>query len=178
MKQQLSLTVTALFALAACTAIAQTDQANRMKLSADDSAFLTKALQGGMAEVELGNLAQQNGSSDVVKQFGKQMVEDHTMINGELQTQATSKGVPVPSALDAKSQATKDRLSKLTGADFDRAYMQEMVTDHQQDIAEFRRESARATDPDVKALAAKTLPTLENHLKMARAGSAEVKKEK
>ena len=178
MKQQLSLTVTALFALAACTAIAQTDQANRMKLSADDSAFLTKALQGGMAEVELGNLAQQNGSSDVVKQFGKQMVEDHTMINGELQTQATSKGVPVPSALDAKSQATKDRLSKLSGADFDRAYMQEMVTDHQQDVAEFRRESARATDPDIKALAAKTLPTLENHLKMARAGLAEVKKEK
>jgi putative membrane protein len=178
MKQQLSLTVTALFALAACSAIAQTDQANRMKLSADDSAFVTKALQGGMAEVELGNLAQQNGTSDVVKQFGKQMVEDHTKIGDELKSLATSKGVPVPTALDAKSQATKDRLSMLTGAEFDRAYMQEMLTDHQQDVAEFRRESTRATDPDIKAFAAKALPTLESHLKMARAGLAEVKKEK
>jgi putative membrane protein len=178
MKQHLSLAVTALFALAACSAIAQTDQANRMKLSPDDSAFLAAAFEGGMAEVELGNLAQQRGSSDVVKQFGKQMVEDHTMINDEIKALATGKGVPIPSALDAKSQATQDRLSKLSGAAFDRAYMQDMVTDHQKDVAEFRRMSTRAADPDIKAFAAKTLPTLEKHLKMARTGLAEVKNQK
>jgi putative membrane protein len=126
----------------------------------------------------LGNLAQQNGSSDTVKQFGKQMVEDHSRINDDLKSLATSKGVPVPTSLDAKSQATKDRLSKLSGTEFDRAYMQDMVTDHQQDVAEFRRMSARATDPDVKAFASKNLPTLEEHLKLARTGLADVRKQK
>ena len=117
MKHRPSLTVTALFALAVCSAIAQTD-ANRMRLSADESAFITTALEGGMAEVELGTLAQQQGSSDAVKQFGKQMVEDHTKVNDELKILASNKGVPVPTALDAKSAATKDRLSKLSGAEF------------------------------------------------------------
>jgi putative membrane protein len=149
-----------------------------MKLSAEDSAFVTKAAQGGMAEVELGNLAQQNGSSDTVKQFGKRMVGDHTKANDELKTLASDKGVSLPTALDAKSQATKDRLSKLSGAAFDRAYMQDMVTDHQQDVAEFRKQSTRGTDPDLKAFASKTLPTLEEHLKLARTGLAEVRKQK
>lgn len=177
MKQKLTLTVTALFGLAVCSAIAQTE-ANRMKLSAGENTFLTNAAEGGMAEVELGNLAQEKGNSDVVKQFGKRMVDDHSKINDELKPLASSKGVTVPTTLDAKSQATKDRLSKLSGAAFDRAYMQDMVTDHTHDVAEFRRMASSATDPDIKAFASKQLPTLEEHLKLARTDLAEVRKEK
>ena len=89
---------------------------------------------------------------------------------------ASSKGATVPSSLDPKDQATLDHLSKLNGAEFDRTYMQDMAKDHRMDVAEFRRESNRGTDPDVKAFASKTLPTLEDHLKMAEQIQKQVNK--
>lgn len=156
------------------TGVALAQNANRM--GSADSGFVTKAAQGGMAEVELGKLAQSNGSNDQVKQFGKRMVDDHTKANDDLQKIASQKGITLPTGLSAKDQATKDRLSKLTGADFDRAYMQDMVKDHQEDVSEFRKESNSGQDPDIKSFAAKTLPTLQDHLRMAKDTSAAVKK--
>ncbi len=96
------------------------------------------------------------------------MVDDHSKANDELKTLAQNKNITLPTDLDAKHKALRDRLSKLQGAQFDKAYMQAMVQDHKQDVSEFRHESTSGTDPDVKSFAAKTLPTLEDHLKLAQ----------
>jgi len=134
----------------------------------DANAFLVQAASGGIAEVELGRLAQQRGSSPDVKGFGERMIRDHTQANRELDALATKKGVAVPEKLDREHAALRDRLSKLSGGDFDRAYMKEMTADHEQDVAEFRRVSEGAKDPDVRAFAAHTLPTLISHLDEAK----------
>jgi putative membrane protein len=138
------------------------------QLTAGDKSFIKKAAEGGLAEVELGRLAAEKGHSDEVKKFGQRMVDDHSKANDQLTQLASSKGVNVPNDLDAKDKATKDRLSKLSGAQFDRAYMNDMVLDHSKDVAEFRHESRMAKDSDVKNFASQTLPTLEDHLKEAR----------
>jgi putative membrane protein len=133
-----------------------------------DETFMTKAALGGMAEVELGKLAVEKAASDEVKKFGQRMVDDHSKANDDLKTLAQNKKITLPADMDPKEKALRDRLSKLSGAAFDRAYMQAMLADHRQDVAEFRKEANSGKDPDVKAFAAKTLPTLEEHLKMAQ----------
>jgi putative membrane protein len=133
-----------------------------------DAAFVHEAAIGGMAEVELGRVATQNASSDDVKQFGQRMVDDHGKAGDELKGLASKKNLTLPTGLDQKHQALRDRLAKLKGAAFDKAYMSEMVSDHQKDVAAFQREAKSGSDPDVKAWAQKTLPTLQEHLKMAR----------
>lgn len=138
------------------------------QLSSSDRGFIMKAAEGGMAEVQLGQLATQNGSSEDVKKFGQRMVDDHTKANDQLKQLAESKGVQIPSDLSAKDKAAKDKLSKLNGAEFDRAYMKDMVQDHTKDVSEFRKESTSAKDSDVKSFASQTLPTLEDHLKQAK----------
>lgn len=138
------------------------------KLSAADKMFVKKAAQGGMAEVELGQLATQKAQSDDVKKFGQRMVDDHTKANDQLKQIASQEGVQVPTSLDAKDQALKDHLSKLSGEQFDRMYMQHMVQDHRQDIAEFQKEANSGKDQSVKDFASQTLPTLQSHLKEAQ----------
>jgi putative membrane protein len=133
-----------------------------------DTKFVKDAAVGGMAEVELGKLAKDKGASDGVKQFGQKMVDDHTAVNNDLKTVAKNKNIDLPTALDAKHQATVDRLSKLSGADFDHAYSTEMLKDHQTDVKEFQHEAQAGADPDVKSFASKHLPTLQEHLKMAQ----------
>jgi putative membrane protein len=128
-----------------------------------------------MAEVELGKLATERGSNPDVKQFGQRMGDDHTKANDQLKEVASSKNISLPTSLNAKDQATKLKLSTLSGAAFDRAYMSDMVTDHTQDVSEFRNESASATDPAIKDFATQTLPTLEDHLKEAKRIAPEVK---
>jgi putative membrane protein len=137
-------------------------------LMAADDTFVTKAAKGGMAEVELGKLAADKASSDTVKKFGQRMVDDHGKANDELKTLAQSKNITLPSEIGPGEKALRDRLMKLSGPAFDRAYMKAMVDDHVKDVNEFRMESKSGKDADVKAWAAKTLPTLEEHLKMAR----------
>ena len=132
-----------------------------------DSTFVKKAAQGGLAEVELGQLAAQKASSEEVKKFGQRMVDDHTKANEQLKQVAAEKNIDVPQQLDAKDKATKARLEKLSGEQFDRAYMKYMVRDHQKDVAEFERESKIAKDPAIKNFAQQTLPTLKDHLKEA-----------
>ena len=136
--------------------------------SMDDQKFMKQAADGGMAEVELGQLAVQKASSNEVKEFGQRMVDDHGKANQELKTLAGEKGVTLPSQPTAKHELTKEKLSKLSGDEFDKAYMAEMLKDHKKDVAEFRRESQNAKDGDVKKFAAQTLPTLEDHLKQAQ----------
>jgi putative membrane protein len=131
-----------------------------------DQAFVHEAAMGGMAEVELGKLAAAKATNSKVKSFAERMVTDHGKANDELKNLASSKHVTLPAAVDAKHQAAHDRLAKLSGAAFDRAYVRDMVTDHEKDVAAFRRESQSGKDPDVKMWAAKTLPTLQDHLKM------------
>jgi putative membrane protein len=140
-----------------------------------DRHFLVKAAEGGMAEVQLGQLAQSNGSTSDVKDFGARMVKDHSAANDELKALAQQKGIDVPSQLDAKDQADYDSLSKLSGPAFDKAYVQDMVKAHKTDVALFKRASASAQDPDVKDFASKTLPTLEDHLSHVKMLQSQVK---
>jgi putative membrane protein len=174
MKKSLSMLAMGAAALGFALAPALSAQsANR--LATADNTFVTKAAQGGMAEVELGNLAKTNASNDDVKSFGDQMVTDHGKANDELKSIAAKKGITLPTSLDSKHQAEVNRLSKLKGADFDREYMKLMVADHRMDVSEFRKEADHGSDPDIKAFAAKTLPTLQNHLQMAESTDAKVK---
>ena len=138
------------------------------QLSAADKTFVNKAAQGGMAEVELGQLATQKAQSDQVKQFGQKMVDDHTKANDKLKEVASQENITLPTGLDAKDQATMDHLSKLSGAQFDKAYMQDMVEDHKKDVAEFQKEANSGKDPAVKNFAQQTLPVLQQHLQMAQ----------
>jgi putative membrane protein len=167
------------------TAVAQTSQATqppatssssqaRRSSGSADHTFIMKAAEGGMAEVELGKLAQDKGASDQVKQFGKKMADDHGKANDELKTLAQNKNITLPADLDAKDKALKTRLEKLSGPAFDRAYMQAMVKDHRADVSEFKKEASSGKDPDVKAFASKTLPTLESHLQLAQDDSKAV----
>ncbi|HJT70527.1 MAG TPA: DUF4142 domain-containing protein [Terriglobales bacterium] len=137
-------------------------------LSASDQQFIKKAAEGGLAEVQLGQLATEKASSPEVKQFGQRMVDDHSKANDQLKQVASQKGVTVPDKLNAKDAATKAKLEKLSGEAFDRAYMKDMVTDHTKDVSEFKMASKNAKDPDVKNFASQTLPTLEEHLKQAK----------
>jgi putative membrane protein len=150
------------------------ESANR--LSNPDSAFAMKAAQGGMAEVQLGQLATQNASNPDVKAFGQRMIDDHTKANERLKAIAGQKGFTLPANVDAKDQATYDRLSKLRGLEFDRAYASDMVKDHREDIAEFEKEANGGNDPDLKRFAADTLPTLREHLSLAEKADAKVRK--
>ena len=146
--------------------------ANRMT---SDTNFAAKAAEGGMAEVQLGKLAEGHAENSAVKQFGQRMVTDHTKANDQLKEIASKDNITLPTSVDAKQQATMDHLSKLNGAEFDRAYMQHMVADHKTDISEFRRESEHGTNPDLKSFASNTLPTLEEHLKLAEQTLQKVK---
>jgi putative membrane protein len=142
-------------------------------LSAADKTFATKAAAGGQAEVELGQLATRDASAPAVKQFGERMVTDHTQANQALIEIARQKNLTLPSTPDAADQATEKKLSALKGHAFDSAYMQDMVQDHQKDVADFRNESETGQDPDLKAFAAKYLPVIEHHLQMAQAAERE-----
>jgi putative membrane protein len=139
--------------------------------SGSDADFVKKASSGGMAEVKLGQLAQQKASSPAVKQFGKQMETDHSKANEELQAATSSSGMTASTSLDAKNQALYDKLSGLSGSQFDHAYMQAMIKDHKEDIAEFQKEAKTGHDPKIKAFAAKTVPTLKEHLTMAESAA-------
>jgi len=163
-------------AMSICPAMAQQDKdpygtGMSSKTSAGkmdpDATFMKKAARGGTAEVELGQLAVQKASNEQVKQFGQRMVDDHTKANEQLKQVASQKQVDLPQEMSAKDKATKARLEKLSGAQFDRAYMADMVKDHRADVAEFSRESKMAKDPAVKSFAEQTLPTLREHLKEA-----------
>jgi putative membrane protein len=149
-------------------AAAQDKGAAQKSTGGADQRFVMEAAQGGMAEVELGQLATQKAASDDVKKFGQRMVDDHTKANDQLKQVASQKNITLPTDIGAKNKATKDHLEKLSGAAFDKAYMTHMVQDHKKDVAEFQKEANSGKDADVKNFASQTLPTLQEHLKMAQ----------
>ena len=143
-------------------------QAGMANMSSQDRDFLMDAAMGGLMEVQLGRIAAQKGMSDSVKRFGQRMVDDHSKANEELTSLASSKGITLPTALDEKHQKDVTKLSALSGAEFDRAYSKMMLSDHNKDVKEFEKQSTKGADAELKAFASKTLPTLQEHLQMAR----------
>ncbi|MFZ3341947.1 MAG: DUF4142 domain-containing protein [Terriglobales bacterium] len=137
---------------------------NNTNMSASDKKFVRAAAEGGLAEVELGKLATEKGSSEDVKKFGQRMVTDHSKANEQLKQAASSQGIELPEHLSAKDKALKERLSKLDGPSFDKAYMASMVKDHKADVADFEKESDNGKDTAIKQFATSTLPTLKDHL--------------
>jgi len=137
-------------------------------LSTSDASFMTTAARGGMAEVQLGRLAQQNGRSAAVKRFGQQMVSDHGRANQEMMALAQRKQITPPTGIGAEHQQIYDNLANLRGNAFDRAYPQAMVQDHQEDLRAYQEEAQSGTDPDVRAFAARHVPILQEHLRMAQ----------
>ncbi len=133
-----------------------------------DLAFMNDAAPGSMLEVELGRLALQRAASSEVKQFAQQMITDHTRAGQELTQIAQGKKVTLPQELLPKHKETMEKLSKLNGAEFDREYVKAMVEAHVKDVTAFESAATTGVDADVKAFAAKTLPTLRMHLQMIR----------
>jgi putative membrane protein len=144
-------------------------------LSKDDQEFATKAAQGNMSEVNLGTMAAQKGTAPDVKAFGNRMVNDHGKALDELKQWASNKGFTLPTDVSADQKATADKLSQKSGKDFDKTYADTMADDHEKDAAEFDKASKNAQDPDLKAWAAKTLPVIQDHLKMAKDMKSKVK---
>jgi putative membrane protein len=127
-----------------------------------DKMFFTKAAIGGMTEVQAGQLAEEKGTTDEVKAFGKKMVDDHTEAGDKLKALAESKSVTLPAALDAKHQATIAQLNATSGPAFDTAFEQAMKKGHADTIALFQK-AAKSSDADVASFATSTLPTLKSH---------------
>jgi putative membrane protein len=140
-----------------------------------DSDFMMKAAQGGMAEVNMGNMASSKATNADVKKFGDRMVTDHSKANDELKQLASTKGVTLPTDVNDEQKKAMDMMSSKNGKDFDKAYIDDMVKDHETDVAEFEKASKNAKDADLKAWATKTLPTLQEHLKMAKDTQKKVK---
>jgi putative membrane protein len=145
------------------------EQTGMANMTSQDRDFIMEAAMGGLMEVELGRVAADKGMSAEVKQFGQRMVDDHSKANSELMSLASSKGITLPTALDEKHQKEVTKLSAMSGAELDRAYSKMMLSDHTKDVAAFEKQSTRGADADLKAFAAKTLPTLQEHLQMAKA---------
>lgn len=137
--------------------------------------FWNDAAQSGMAEVMLGNLALQKSSNDEVKQMAQKIVDDHTAANNELKDLASKKSAALPTEVNAKQKATYDKLSALSGEEFDKEFIKVMVKDHEKAVALFQKQSDKGTDADVKAFAAKTLPTLQGHLDSAKSMNEKMK---
>jgi putative membrane protein len=138
-----------------------------------DATFYKKAAEGGISEVEAGNLAQSKGNSQKVKDFGAMMVKDHSAANDKLKALAATKDVSLPTTSSVGQMATKAKLEVLSGDTFDKSYIKGQVQAHQNTIALFRKEIASGQDSDAQAFAKATLPTLQSHLKAINAIAAD-----
>jgi putative membrane protein len=142
-----------------------TNGAKTAKATKAQKKFLDEAIEGDLSEVKVGQLAQQNGESQDVKQFGQTLQQDHGQHLQQAQQMAQQMGVTPPTEPNAKQKRVYERLSKEHGARFDKAFARAMVTDHKQDIAKYERE-AKSKGP-LSSFAQQTIPTLQKHLRMA-----------
>ncbi len=142
--------------------------ARTVSFSHRDSAFLKDAAQGGMDEVKLGELAQQNAASDRVRKYGQRLMADHNKMGEDVKILASSRNVSLPSGIGLMDKASYHMLAAKKGTEFDKAYISAMIKDHETDIAAFRKEANEGNDEGVKNFAFKSLSTLEDHLKMAQ----------
>ena len=143
-----------------------TQLAQAGEISAEDQDFLTKAIQAGVAEVQISELALEKSQNEQVRQFAERMVQDHTAANERLLSLAETAGNTPLMELDQEHQAMLQQLSQLSGEEFDRQYMQGQVQDHEAAVRLFASEATQPTGP-VDALAAELLPALRQHLQMA-----------
>jgi putative membrane protein len=141
-----------------------TAQANA-NISKSDAKFINDAAEGGLMEVRMGEIGQQKGQSPDVKTLAQRLVTDHTKANDELKQLASSKGVTIPSQLPEHHQKMLDKLSN--ASDFDKSFKEAAVKDHKKDIKEFEKTLKKSNDTELKAWISKTLPTLQEHLRMA-----------
>jgi len=145
------------------------------KMTTDSPAdFVKEAAQGGMAEVELGQLASKNAQDPEVKKFGQMMVSEHGKANAELKTLAGKKNWTMPTDIGSH-KSTMDKLQGLKGADFDKAYVDEMVSDHEKDLKAFQQQGQSGADPELKEFAAKTATVIQKHLDAIKAIQAKMK---
>jgi putative membrane protein len=133
----------------------------------DDRAFAMEVAQNGIAEIAYARLAARNAQSADVKRFAQRVITDHTKVGNELKQIATGKGITLPADMKEEQKATLTRLTALKGAEFDREFMTIMAENHDKSVTTFKEVARDSTDTDFKAFAAKTLPTLEGHQKMA-----------
>jgi len=129
-----------------------------------DSSFYKNAAEGGLFEVDAGNMAQAKGNSQAVKDFGAMMVKDHSAANDKLKSLAATKGLTLPTSASVAEMATKTKLDVLSGDTFDKSYIKSQLRAHRQTIALFKKEIASGQDADAKAFATETLPTVRAHL--------------
>jgi putative membrane protein len=134
----------------------------------DDRKFAKDVALSGMTEVELGKLATEKASRDDIKQFGQKMVNDRTKANDLLKEVATKENFAIPDTIDSKHQSRVAKLSKLSGEEFDRAYVKDQLKDHQTAVRDFEAEAKNGTDANMKAFASNMLPTLQQHLELAK----------
>jgi putative membrane protein len=139
----------------------QTDEAS--------SSFLVKAADGGLTEVRMGELGQQKATNTSVKNFATMMINDHTGANDQVKSLAAQRNVTLPDAPAADNQKNVEDLAKKTGKDFDKAFMDAMINDHEKTVDLFKSASSKSNDADVKAFADNTLPKLQMHLDSAKA---------
>jgi len=139
------------------------------EVSSADRTFATNAAADGFAEVSLGQLAIQNAGSSAVRQFGQQMVTDHTQANQDLAQIGQKEDLNLPTQPKKTDIETEQRLNTIKGPPFDTSYMHEMVQDHEKDVRAFEEEAKTGADPALKAFAQKYLPVLQHHLQMAQA---------
>ncbi len=153
-----------------CTAFASAgsdEKAKKGRFSTKDYEFLCEAARGSITEVTLAELAKQKGSNTAVKNYAERMLADHGKANQELQKIATDKGASLPTDLTGKHQKITQKMLELSGAEFDKAYAKHMTNDHTEDTKKFAEAAKSVKDPDLKAFAEKTLPVLQEHLRMA-----------
>jgi putative membrane protein len=131
-----------------------------------DKAFVRKALEGGMAEVQMGQIAAEKGSSDDVKQFGQKMVTDHTQLGDQMKQVAQQIGVTPPTGLSKKDKEEVAKLQTLSGTEFDNAYIMAMVKDHKKDAEDFKSEAQQTQNPTVKQAADQGSQVIDQHLDM------------
>jgi putative membrane protein len=166
------------FALAASGSTkAESSRESKSKLPSGEERFMKEAASGGLMEVELGKIAAEKGSHQRVKEFGKRMQADHSKANAQLKKIASSKGVELPTEPSGEHKSTMDKLTKLSGAEFDREYMEAMVDDHKEDIEKFQTQADKGKDPEVKKFASESLPILKKHLELAQSTEKQIKSE-
>ena len=165
------------FAASDSTKTGASSKESKSKLPSGEERFMKEAASGGLMEVELGKIAAEKGSHQRVKEFGKRMQADHSKANTQLKKIASSKGVELPTEPSGEHKSTMDKLTKLSGAEFDREYMEAMVDDHNEDIEKFQTQADKGKDPDLKKFASENLPILKKHLELAQSTEKQIKTE-
>jgi putative membrane protein len=136
--------------------------------SITDRVFVKNAMEGGLAEVQLGQLTLQKSNNDQVKQFAQRMIDDHTKLNEDMKPVAHQLGVDVPDQVSKKDRNVMNKLQGLSGAAYDQAYIKDMVKDHKGDLSEFQAEASSGLDQTVKDAAAQGSKVIAQHLQMAQ----------